>query len=98
MFTNVSINMSPMIEDSAKKMEKEDFVPLQAGHRDMVEAAAFNSYGDRFASSSVDGKIKVYNRHKDGSWNLCDTWGAHNGEILQVRTAISLFQAPKLTC
>jgi nucleoporin SEH1 len=65
--------------------EPEGFALLQHGHRDMVEATAFNSYGDRFASSSADGKIKVYNRHKDGLWNLTDTWGAHTAEILQVR-------------
>lgn len=64
--------------------EPEGFAVLQHGHRDMVEATAFNSYGDRFASSSADGKIKVYNRHKDGLWNLTDTWGAHTAEILQV--------------
>jgi nucleoporin SEH1 len=82
--------MSPMMEDSPIDTETEGFVLLQHGHRDMVEATAFNSYGDRFATSSVDGKIKVYNRHKDGSWNLCDTWGAHTAEILQVRLNLKL--------
>jgi len=78
-------NMSPVMEDSPFSVaEPEGFTLLQHGHRDMVEATAFNSYGDRFATSSIDGKIKVYNRHKDGSWNLCDTWGAHTAEILQV--------------
>jgi WD40 repeat protein len=77
--------MSPMMEDSPlSPAEPEGFTLLQHGHRDMVEATAFNSYGDRFATSSIDGKIKVYNRHKDGSWNICDTWGAHTAEILQV--------------
>ncbi|KAG4434947.1 hypothetical protein IFR05_009559 [Cadophora sp. M221] len=55
---------------------QDGFSLLQHGHKDMVQATAFNAYGDRFASSSVDGKIKVYNRHKDGSWNLCDTWAS----------------------
>ncbi|KAL5316532.1 hypothetical protein ACEPPN_015581 [Leptodophora sp. 'Broadleaf-Isolate-01'] len=64
---------------------QDGFSLLQHGHKDMVQATAFNTYGDRFASSSVDGKIKVYNRHKDGSWNLCDTWGAHTAEILQIQ-------------
>lgn len=68
--------------------ERESFVLLHNGHRDMVEATAFNSYGDRFASSSIDGKIKVYNRHKDGAWVICDTWGAHSSEILEVRLSI----------
>jgi nucleoporin SEH1 len=76
--------MSPMMEDSPVEVEQDGFALLQFGHRDVAQAVAFNSYGDRFASSSVDGKIKVYNRHKDATWNLCDTWGAHTAEILQV--------------
>jgi nucleoporin SEH1 len=54
------------------------------GHRDLVQAVAFNAYGDRFATGSVDGKIRVFNRHKDGTWRLCDNWGAHPGEVLEV--------------
>jgi hypothetical protein len=76
--------MSPMMDDIPIETEQEGFTLLSHGHRDMVGATAFNSYGDRFASSSVDGKIKIYNRHQDGSWNICDTWGAHTAEILQV--------------
>jgi nucleoporin SEH1 len=65
---------------------QESFVLLENTHKDMVGASAFNSYGDRFATSSVDGKIKVYNRHRDGSWVLCDTWGAHSAEIFEVHS------------
>lgn len=57
---------------------------LQHGHRDMVSASAFNSYGNRFGTGSVDGTIKIHNKHKDGSWHLCDTWSAHSSEIHQV--------------
>lgn len=74
------------MEELPAEAESNGFVLLQHGHRDMVEATAFNSYGDRFASGSADGKIKVYNRHKDGRWNLTDTWGAHAAEILEVRS------------
>ncbi|KAH7314084.1 WD40-repeat-containing domain protein [Rhexocercosporidium sp. MPI-PUGE-AT-0058] len=75
----------PIPPDSDPTDSTQDgFSLLQHGHKDMVQATAFNAYGDRFASSSVDGKIKVYNRHKDGNWVLCDTWGAHTAEILQV--------------
>jgi len=80
--------MAPMMEDDPIDAEQEGFRLLQHGHKDMIEATAFNTYGDRFASSSVDGKIKVYNRHKDGTWNLCDTWGAHTAEIIQVNTSL----------
>lgn len=76
--------MSPSLGESPIEAEPDGFALLQSGHRDMVQATAFNAYGDRFASSSMDGKIKVFNRHKDGTWHLCDTWGAHTAEILEV--------------
>ncbi|KAG9247784.1 WD40-repeat-containing domain protein [Calycina marina] len=72
------------MEEILSPTEQEGFTLLQYGHRDMAEAVSFNYYGDRFASSSVDGKIKVYNRHKDGTWNLSDTWGAHTAQILEI--------------
>ncbi|KAH6673725.1 WD40-repeat-containing domain protein [Halenospora varia] len=77
--------MAPLtMDEGSSDTEPEGFALLQHGHRDMVEATAFNTYGDRFASGSVDGKIKVYNRHRDGSWVLCDTWGAHTSEIIEL--------------
>lgn len=69
--------------------EKAQFeLVMKHGHQDLVQAVAFNSYGDRCATGSVDGKIRVFNRHKDGVWRLCDTWSAHGGEILEVRVSI----------
>lgn len=65
--------------------EKQPFeLNLQHGHKDLVQAIAFNTYGDRCATGSVDGKIRVFNRHKDGTWRMCDTWTAHGGEVLEV--------------
>ena len=65
--------------------EKQSFdLNFQHGHRDLVQAIAFNTYGDRCATGSVDGKIRVFNRHRDGTWRLCDTWTAHGGEVLEV--------------
>ncbi|PQE15417.1 WD domain-containing protein [Rutstroemia sp. NJR-2017a BVV2] len=62
------------------------FSLLSSSHRDIIETTAFNTYGSRFATGSSDGKIKVYNRNRDGSWVLCDTWGAHNGgEVLELQ-------------
>ncbi|THV51794.1 hypothetical protein BGAL_0098g00040 [Botrytis galanthina] len=76
--------MSPSRE--ATPPPQEGFALLTSTHRDIVEASAFNTYGTRFATGSADGKIKVYNRHHDGSWMQCDTWGAHNGgEVLQLQ-------------
>lgn len=57
---------------------------IKHGHQDLVQAVAFNSHGDRCATGSVDGKIRVFNRHRDGVWRLCDNWAAHAGEILEV--------------
>ncbi|KAI1498656.1 putative nuclear pore protein [Biscogniauxia marginata] len=58
---------------------------VQHGHKDLVQAIAFNAYGDRCATGGVDGKIRVFNRHRDGVWRLCDNWGAHGGEILELQ-------------
>ncbi len=58
---------------------------MRHGHQDLVQAVAFNAYGDRCATGSVDGKIRVFNRHRDGMWRLCDNWTAHSSEILEVR-------------
>ncbi|KAK4121733.1 WD40 repeat-like protein [Parathielavia appendiculata] len=58
---------------------------IKHGHQDLVQAVAFNGHGDRCATGSVDGKIRVFNRHKDGAWRVCDTWGAHASEILELQ-------------
>jgi WD40 repeat protein len=63
---------------------------VKHGHQDLVQAVAFNGHGDRCATGSVDGKIRVFNRHKDGQWRICDTWGAHASEILEVLPLTSL--------
>jgi len=87
----------PKKEEAAAKSAKEEnddplddlsdaFQLLNHGHRDMIATTAFNYYGDRFATGSVDGKIKVYNKNNAGNWVLCDTWGAHNAEVYQVHS------------
>lgn len=64
------------------------------GHKDMVESTEFNFYGNRYATGSADGRITVYNRHsKDGAWHLCDVWGAHKGEILEVLRIVQASRA-----
>jgi hypothetical protein len=64
------------------------FQLLNHSHRDMIATTAFNYYGDRFATGSVDGKVKVYNKNNAGNWVLCDTWGAHNAEVFEVHFPI----------
>ncbi|KAM4057047.1 hypothetical protein HRG_003898 [Hirsutella rhossiliensis] len=66
--------------------DKQSFdLNLQHGHKDLVQAVAFNTYGDRCATGTVDGKIRVFNRHKDATWRMCDTWTAHGGEVLELQ-------------
>ncbi len=74
--------MSPMMVDQS--FVEGGFPIQQHGHKDMVQAGSFNKYGNRFALGSADGRIKVYDRHRDGSWALCDTWAAHNAEVIEV--------------
>jgi hypothetical protein len=79
-------SMMPMIDEPPG--EPSNFVIQQHGHRDMVEAAAFNAYGNRMAIGCADGRMKVYDRQREGKWVLCDTWTAHNAEILEVKLSI----------
>ncbi|KAL7784063.1 WD40-repeat-containing domain protein [Trichoderma ceciliae] len=78
--------MTSSIPQSPTDDENKSFdLNLQHGHKDLVQAIAFNAYGDRCATGSVDGKIRVFNRHKDGTWRLCDTWSAHGGEVIELQ-------------
>ncbi|KEY74246.1 hypothetical protein S7711_00404 [Stachybotrys chartarum IBT 7711] len=77
----MAASISPSLLDEKQSFE----LNLQHGHKDLVQAIAFNTYGDRCATGSVDGKVRVFNRHKDGTWRLCDTWVAHGGEVLELQ-------------
>lgn len=79
--------MPPPLSELAATEGSTTFDIIQHGHKDLVQAIAFNAYGDRCATGGVDGKIRVFNRHRDGVWRLCDNWGAHGGEILEVCVA-----------
>ncbi|KAI0132696.1 WD domain-containing protein [Xylariales sp. AK1849] len=79
--------MAPELDDVPSLTESmRSFDLIAHGNRDLVQAVAFNAYGDRCATGSVDGKIRVFNRQKDGTWRMCDHWGAHPGsEILELQ-------------
>ncbi|KAK0621584.1 WD40-repeat-containing domain protein [Bombardia bombarda] len=78
--------LAPFLNDPPTMEERSNIeLILKHGHQDLVQAVAFNSYGDRCATGSVDGKIRVFNRHKDGTWRHCDNWSAHGGEILELQ-------------
>jgi nucleoporin SEH1 len=76
---------TPLSEPPSMEEQTKFDMIMKHGHQDLVQAVAFNSYGDRCATGAVDGKIRVFNRYRDGVWRLCDNWGAHGGEILEVR-------------
>ncbi|KAJ6786542.1 hypothetical protein PWT90_07543 [Aphanocladium album] len=80
-----STSQSPMDERVPAAQQQPFELNLQHGHKDLVQAITFNTYGDRCATGSVDGKIRVFNRHKDGTWRICDTWTAHGGEVLELQ-------------
>ncbi|KAK4165239.1 glycosyl transferase family 4-domain-containing protein [Cladorrhinum sp. PSN259] len=78
--------LSHLLSDPPTVDEQLTFEPIiKHGHQDLVQAIAFNSYGDRCATGSVDGKIRVFNRHKDGVWRHCDNWTAHSSEITELQ-------------
>lgn len=60
------------------------FAAFNAGHRDLVVVTKFNFYGDRIVTASTDHRMKVWDQ-KEGSWQLTDTWRAHDAEIRDVR-------------
>ncbi|KAK3368910.1 WD40-repeat-containing domain protein [Lasiosphaeria ovina] len=75
-----------LLSDPPSVDEQPNFdVIVKHGHQDLVQVVAFNNYGDRVATGSVDGKIRVFNRHKDGVWRLSDNWTAHGGEITEIQ-------------
>jgi WD40 repeat protein len=88
-----------MIMDGVMTADASPFAIQQHGHKDMVEAVDFNEYGSRMALGSADGKIKVYDKTRDGTWTLCDTWGAHSAEILEVSLpSMALIHASMVIC
>ncbi|CAN8102149.1 unnamed protein product [Discula destructiva] len=78
--------MSPPLGEPPTMEERAHVeVNVKHGHQEIVQAVAYNRYGDRCATGSVDGKIRIFNRHKDGIWRPCDTWIGHQGEILELQ-------------
>ena len=78
-------SVAPYLSDPPTTGERASFDLVRHGHQDLVQAVVFNEYGDRCATGSVDGKIRVFNRHKDGIWRNCDCWTAHGGEIVEMQ-------------
>ena len=63
--------------------QTQSFTTFEQNHLDVVLAVDFNFYGTRMATASADHRVKVYDRKED-TWNLVDTFGAHDAEITDV--------------
>ncbi|GAW18622.1 hypothetical protein ANO14919_081010 [Xylariales sp. No.14919] len=77
--------MAPPLSEPTVTEGSRTFDIINHGHKDLVQAIAFNAYGDRCATGGVDGRMRVFNRHRDGVWQICDNWAAHSGEILELQ-------------
>lgn len=60
------------------------FQTFSHGHQDLVLAVDFNYFGTRMVTASSDHRLKVWDK-KDDSWNLVESWKAHDAEIVDVR-------------
>ncbi len=59
------------------------FQHINHSHQDLVLAVHYNYYGTRMVTASSDHRLKVWDR-KDDTWNLLDTWRAHDAEVVDV--------------
>jgi nucleoporin SEH1 len=77
------------------KMTERSFQTFSHGHQDLVLAVDFNYFGTRMVTASSDHKLKIHDR-KDDSWNLVDSWRAHDAEIIDVSAQQLLFTHNRL--
>lgn len=63
------------------------FQTFSHGHQDLVLAVDFNYFGTRMVTASSDHRLKVWDK-KDDSWNLVESWKAHDAEIVDVSDVI----------
>lgn len=57
---------------------------FDAEHHDRVTAIDVNFDGTRILTASIDHRIKVWTRERDGSKTLLDTFTAHDADIRDV--------------
>lgn len=60
---------------------------LVPGHQDLITDCAYDFYGARLATSSIDHTIKVFDRQNDGEWIQNDSWRAHDGAVVKLSWA-----------
>jgi nucleoporin SEH1 len=66
------------------------FQSFSHGHQDLVLAADYNFYGTRLVTASSDHRLKVWEKKRD-TWELVDSWRAHDAEITEVRPQFVLY-------
>ncbi|KAI9729751.1 MAG: epoxide hydrolase, soluble (sEH) [Cirrosporium novae-zelandiae] len=59
--------------------------PFDHGHADLVQACHKSYDGRRLVTASSDHRLKVFDRKKDGTDQLVDSWTAHDAEIIDVK-------------
>ncbi|KAI0776488.1 WD40 repeat-like protein [Irpex lacteus] len=61
---------------------------ISNAHSDLVTDAAYDFYGLRLATCSLDQRIKVWQLdEKDGTWSVRDDWKAHDAAVTKVSWA-----------
>lgn len=69
----------------AKMAAERSFQSFSHRHQDLVLAVDFNYFGNRMVTAGSDHRLKVWDK-KDDSWNLVESWKAHDAEIVDVST------------
>ena len=54
---------------------------VSSAHQDFIHNLAFDTYGRRMATCSVDRLVKVWDLQDDGEWALSGSWQAHRGSV-----------------
>ncbi|KAF2278629.1 WD40 repeat-like protein [Westerdykella ornata] len=62
----------------------QSFQSFSHRHQDLVLAVDFNYFGTRMVTAGSDHRLKVWDK-KDDSWNLVESWRAHDAEIVDVK-------------
>ncbi|CAN6668294.1 nucleoporin Seh1p [Trichomonascus vanleenenianus] len=72
--------------------------PFFSGHEDLVHDIAYDFYGKRLATCSSDQHVKVFDKTENGSWELCDSWKAHDSAVVKISWASPEYGQVIATC
>eukprot|EP00727_Mastigamoeba_balamuthi_P009085 m51a1_g48 putative nucleoporin seh1 (314) ;mRNA; r:166147-167436 len=74
------------------------FASFATEHADIVHDVAADYYGERLATCSADGQIKVWDRHAPGPWHCTSSWAAHKGPVNKLAWAHPEFGQVLASC